>query len=107
MPEAETQATTKEFALDVDELTVGDLETIEEMTGMEFNDALNAIENLNPKCVLAFVFCVGRHENPDFSLDDARKVKLSSFQELEAPGAKPAEEVGDEADPPAAAPPAS
>lgn len=91
----------KQFELNVDDLTVGDLETIEELTGLEFDEAIKGIEALRPKCVLAFVYCIGRQADPEFTLDDARRVKLSAIahEDAEDPAA---EEGAEPAGPPVA-----
>lgn len=94
---------------DPNEWTMGDLETFEDMTGLtleeafrpsNIKDASGEVEKdnrgrpvkgmrMSAKTMLAIVFIQKRAEDPEFTLDDARKVK---FSELVLAG-------GDDADP--------
>lgn len=58
----------------LDDFELGELEWLEEYIGKPLNDpaALNSM-----KTAVAFVYLIKRRENPEFSLDEARKLKLS------------------------------
>ena len=74
----------KEYALDDFEL--GDLEWLEEYLGSTLDDN-QAMRSM--KAATAFVFLIKRKEDPEFTLEDARKTKLSVFDEPSTNG-KPA-----------------
>lgn len=88
------------LSFDPNKLTVGDLEDFEEVVGKELGDVLrprivrdpdtNEIEldedekpvrvvKLPAKAIKALVWIVKRAENPEFTLDDARKVNVSEL----------------------------
>jgi len=71
-----------ELTLDVDELTVGDLDVIEDMTGVSFEEALDLLGKMNTKAIIAFVFVLGRQRNPDFTIEDARATKLKALSHV-------------------------
>lgn len=65
----------KEYALDDFEL--GELEWLEDELGsLEDERAMRSM-----KAAVRFVTVIRRREDPDFSLDDARKLKMSVFDE--------------------------
>lgn len=86
-------------------MTLGDLEEFEEITGKSFNSAMKQVPVMDPetgkpmrdpnpeakgrplmetemsmKGMVALVFIAMKKENPDFTMDDARNLKLSEFQ---------------------------
>ena len=67
-----------DITLDVQELTIGDIEDLEELCGVAFEK----IDWKNPggKLMKAIVFIAGRRENPDFTIEDARNVKLGEIK---------------------------
>ena len=83
-------ADTTPLRFSVDSLTVGDLEDIEEITGMSFDDIMDMLtsdkvgENgkigLPLKVLKALVFVVYRAADPEFTMDDARKVRVSELE---------------------------
>lgn len=84
--------------LNPDALTFGDLEDFETQTGEGLLDTFESIEKkqdlsgLSMRCITALLWICTRTENADFTLDDARKIKLSELKDLEI-------EVAGEADP--------
>lgn len=64
-----------EIVLDVSQLTVGDVEDIEEICGRPFEEL--DFDHPSAKLMKAVIFITGRRDNPDFSLDDAREVRLA------------------------------
>ncbi len=87
------------LALDPDTLTIGDLEDFESVVGRPIFEALapkaqldddgNVIRDekgrpvksvqMDAKSLKAIVWITSRRDNPDFTLEDARNVKVSSF----------------------------
>lgn len=92
------------LSLNPEELSIGDLEDFEEITGMQLQDALAAKpvldENgkqvkdekgrplreaqLSTKVIKALVYLTKRRDNPAFTLDDARNVKVTELNFAEA-----------------------
>jgi hypothetical protein len=81
--------------IDPEDLTIGDLEDFEDIVGMSFDDAMapgpDGKPKVTTKALKALVFLSKRREDPTFTLDDARAIKVSELQ------------VGSEEDPTAAA----
>lgn len=69
--------------IDPNDLSVGDLIDFHEIAGVEFDEAMKPGPDGNPKvsakALLALVFLSQRRDNPAFTLDDARKVKVSDL----------------------------
>lgn len=63
-----------EIVLDVNQLTVGDVEDIEDICGKPFEEL--DFENPSAKLMKAVIYVNGRRDNPDFTLEDARQVRL-------------------------------
>jgi hypothetical protein len=90
--------------LNPEELSLGDLEDFEEITGMQLQDALaakpvldaegNQVKDekgrplreaqLSVKVIKALVYITKRRDNPDFKLEDARDVKVTELNFTEA-----------------------
>lgn len=79
----------KPLRLSVDDITVGDMEDIEEIAGKSFAEIVDALRapttdggivNMPIKVLKAIVFVVYRRGNPEFTIDDARKVKVSELE---------------------------
>lgn len=62
-----------------DDLTIGDLEDFEEIVGASIDDAFQDGKSVSTKTLKAVVFITKRRDNPDFTLEDARKVKVSEL----------------------------
>lgn len=64
---------------DLDDFEFGELEWLEDHVGGSLmgNDGENLF---SMKAMLGFVYLIRRRDNPDFTLDDARKIKLSTVQ---------------------------
>lgn len=77
---------TKPLRFSVDSITVGDMEDIEEATGKPFGEIINQLTSTNGslsvpvKTLKALVWIIYRQEHPDFTLDDARKIKVSELE---------------------------
>lgn len=70
-------------AYDLEDFELGDLEWLEEYLGANLSDAdaLNSI-----KAAVGFVYIVKRRDDPAFTIEQARKVKLAA---IDAPDEKP------------------
>ena len=60
----------------IDDFTLGEIEWIED----ELGAALDEINPYSIKAALRFVTIIKRRDNPKFTVDDARKLKLSLFE---------------------------
>lgn len=69
------------ITIDVNDLELGEVEFFEEESGLTLGDLQSGV--MTTKAIVALVCVIKRRDNPDFSMDDARKVKLSEFN-LEA-----------------------
>jgi hypothetical protein len=74
--------------IDIGELTLGEMEAWEELTGEPFGVFLAAcesgLERLPTRYVSALVVVLQRRENPDYSLEDARRLRASDVEPVEA-----------------------
>jgi hypothetical protein len=61
---------------DIDDFTLGDLEWLEEHIGMPLSDD-GALTSM--KTMVGFVFLIKRRDNPSFTIEEARQVKLSTL----------------------------
>lgn len=68
---------------DLDDFELGELAWAEEQIGQPIDNALPMTQ------ALAFVAVIKRRDNPEFTLDDARKLKMSVLEEPKANGDKP------------------
>lgn len=75
--------------VNLDDLTLGDLEAIERETGKTLGELF---PGGNPTAVgmVALVWATNRASNPDYTFDDARKVKFSDFTVDDDPDPTPA-----------------
>ena len=99
-------ADAKPLRFSVDSLTVGDLEDIEEITGMAFDEIMAMLTSgqvgeggkigLPLKVIKALVLVIYRASNPAFTIEDARKVKVSEL-EVVLSEPDPTEPAGEEA----------
>ena len=72
------------FVFDINELDLGELEDLADAAGI---DPLALNEGWQPdlKAVRAFVWLLKRREDPAFTLEDARRVKLHELAALVPP----------------------
>lgn len=68
----------------LDDFELGELEWAEDQIGMDLDEATSM------KQALLFVAIVKRRDNPQYTLDDARKEKMTVFDAPEAPNGAPA-----------------
>lgn len=70
--------------MNIEELTIGDLEDVEQVTGMSFPEVAAALEGageaLPPiKIVKALIWVTRRKDDPAFTLEDTASMKLSEL----------------------------
>lgn len=68
-----------ELKLDPNVLTVGDLADFEAASGESWNDVFAKGEQPSGKALTALVWVLGRRENPEFTLEAARNVKVTEL----------------------------
>lgn len=69
----------------IDDFELGELEWLEDELGCD-------LDEMNPnsmKAIVRFVYLIKRRENPDFTMDEARKLKLQVFNEPEPAAKRP------------------
>ncbi len=74
---AEIQIEGKSYA--IDDFELGELEWIEDELGC----TLDEVDPHSMKAAVRFVYLIKRRDDPDFTLDDARKLKVSVFADPE------------------------
>ena len=81
-------ADAKPLRFSVESITVGDMEDVEEITGLPFGKVVELLGSAESggtmaipiKVLKALIFIIYRHDNPDFTLADARKVKVTELE---------------------------
>lgn len=63
--------------IEVDDLTIGDLETIEEIAGEPAGRVFS--QDFSAKVLKALIFVVKRQENPDYTLEEASQVRFGDI----------------------------
>lgn len=81
-----------EIELDLNRLTVGDVEDIEDICGKPLDEL--DFRHPNGKLIKAIVYIIARRGDPSFTLDDARKIELSEIRLKEPETANPTAEGG-------------
>jgi hypothetical protein len=66
----------------LDDFELGDLEWLEDYIGKPLSDGEAALGTM--KAAVAFVYLIKRRDNPAFTLDEARKVKMTAFEDVDA-----------------------
>lgn len=74
-----------EFKFNPDDLTLGDLEDFETDTGEDLPKILNGVGPdgkvaASAKTMVSLIWILGRHNDPAFTKDDARAVRLSELK---------------------------
>lgn len=82
----ETVTNNETIELDLDRMTLGELEAIEEIAGTEGFQRLMEGQT-SAKVLIAVAYIVKRRDNPAFTMDDARSIRVMAFQPPEeSPG---------------------
>lgn len=66
---------------DPDDLSLGEMEDLEDVTGLRILTIISDFEKANPnaKELTALAWIMTRRENPDFTLEDARASKVNAL----------------------------
>lgn len=67
----------QKISIVVDDLTIGDLETIEEIAGEPAGRVFS--QDFSAGTLKALIFVAQRRENPDFTLEDAANVRFGDI----------------------------
>lgn len=68
------------ITLDLDAMTLGELDTIAEVAGADAAKAMMGGE-MSPKALIAVAYVVKRRDNPEFTIEDARALKVSALKQ--------------------------
>lgn len=68
-----------EFQVDIDDLTLGEIEEIEEA----FDAKLEDIDLSRAKALVYLIYLTKRRKDPDYTLEQARSVKVSALPQPE------------------------
>lgn len=73
------------IVLDMDAMTLGELEQIEEIAGA---DAVKAMMGgqMRAKALIAVAYVVKRRDNPEFTLEDAKAMRVMALKQADAVG---------------------
>lgn len=113
----ETPKPKRKISLNENDMTLGDMEEFEDITGMSFSDAIKRVKVIDPetgmqmtdpdpaakgaglwenvmsmKGLVAMLYLTLRKEEPSITLADVRKMNFGEF-EMEAPKKSPKEET--------------
>ncbi len=94
--------TTTTIAISIDEFTLGEIEELEELTGMTLRALMRRMQSDDgapTKAVSALAWIARRRAEPELTLDDVRALRLS---EIEFAGAAEADEPAEDPTPPPA-----
>lgn len=70
-----------EIEFDFDDLTIAEVETIEDITGISI-DQIQAKGTPQGKVLRAIVYVVNHRANPDFTIEDAGNVKVTAVADM-------------------------
>lgn len=76
MPDKET------VSIDFDDLTLGEADDFEQASGMSAQEAVALAAKKKPlpvKALIALVWIIKRRDDPKFTLEDARSIKVAEF----------------------------
>ena len=85
------------LTLDLETFTLGELEDLEEATGMGWEEVVERVERGNPsvKMLTAVLWIVRRRDDPAFTLADARATRITAVKvDEQVPAKKPADHLG-------------
>ena len=68
------------IVLDLDDMTLGELEVIEEVAGAEAVMLLMA-KQMTVKALIAVAYVVRRRTNPEFTVEDAKSIKVVALKQ--------------------------
>ena len=71
--------TFESLSLDISDLTIAEIVEIEELTGMPL-DSLGQPDKPKGKMLQAMAYISKKRDNPDFSFEDAGKIKITTTE---------------------------
>lgn len=75
-----TDEGTEVLNIDFNDLTLGDIEDLEDTAGLNMRDLMGkSAKELPTKALIALVWIVKRHENPDYTYEDARNLRIGTL----------------------------
>lgn len=75
---------TEVLTIDFNELTLGDIEDLEEKTGLNMRDLMGkSSKDLPTRALIALVWIAKRHTDPAFTYEDARNVQIGVLGSLD------------------------
>lgn len=77
--------------VELDELTIGEVEDIEEVTGRHIAEIGQELVNgpVRAKTLKALTWILKRRDNPEFTLEDARGIKIDVWLNGQEPETQP------------------
>lgn len=73
------------IVLDLEAMDLGEMAMIEEVAGPEAAQLMMA-GRMTAKAILAVVYVIKRRDNPAFTLEDAKAIKVSALKQPDDPG---------------------
>lgn len=73
------------LVLDLDAMTLGELEAIEDIAGADAAKAMMSGQ-MSAKALIAVAYVVKRRTNPEFTLEDAKALKVMALKQPDAVG---------------------
>lgn len=73
------------IVLDMDAMTLGELDEIEDVAGVEAVKSMMA-GHMTAKALIAVAYVVRRRDDPDFTLEAAKALKVTALKQPDAPG---------------------
>ncbi len=73
------------IVLDLDAMTLGELEAIEEVAGAEAVKSMMAGQ-MTAKALIAVAYVVKRRDHPEFTLEDAKALRVLALKQPDAVG---------------------
>ena len=76
------------LTFDVDSMTLGEVEEFEELTGLSLEDLMSG--RRTTKAMSTLIYLQERRTNPEYTIEDARALKISELTVEDAPDPTPA-----------------
>lgn len=73
------------IVLDLDRMTLGELEMIEEVAGADAARAMMAGQ-MSAKALIAVAYVVKRRDHPEFTIEDAKAMRVMALKQPDAVG---------------------
>lgn len=73
------------IVLDMDAMTLGELETIEEIAGTDAAKAMMSGQ-MSARALIAVAYVVKRRDHPEFTIEDAKALRVLALKQPDAVG---------------------